>query len=202
MDDLLARAVFDEFRLGVAEVEGRAEELDGFLEAGWRSGLDQRAQFGGDVVHGRGAHADRDAFPGAHHVYGNREGRNLSIDRWLFDQQRLAAPGRFHLAIGQFGDFEFAGNGLCNAGQLTGPFELPHEFPEGFKCHRREILTERPSGAIDIIRLTVRVAWRRNVPFAASSDRIDKYEKQQTNRFSGSVGCSHVSGGISRAGVD
>jgi hypothetical protein len=38
-----------------------------------------------------------------------------AVDGGFFKQQRLAAAGRFHFAVGDLGDFEFGGNGLGNA---------------------------------------------------------------------------------------
>jgi len=45
VNDILAGAGLDGFGFGVAQVEGGAEELDGFAEAGGWPGFDERAEF-------------------------------------------------------------------------------------------------------------------------------------------------------------
>lgn len=47
-------------------------------------------------------------------------GRKLPVDRWLFQQERLAAAGLLHFAVGQFSDLQLGGCGLRYAPQLTG----------------------------------------------------------------------------------
>ena len=47
------------------------------------------------------------------------KGETTAVDGGLFEEQRLAAAGRFHLAIGDFGDFQFGGDGLGDALQFA-----------------------------------------------------------------------------------
>jgi hypothetical protein len=56
-----------------------------------------------------------------------------------FEQQRLAAIGRFHFAVGDLGDFKFSGNRQGNAFKLTAPVKLADKIAERFKSHTREI---------------------------------------------------------------
>ncbi len=135
MDYLFARAIFHDLWLHVPQVQCGAEELNCFTKAHWRFRFQQRAEFRGDLVHGIRAQAQGHPFPRTHRIDGKREGRGLAVDGGFLNEQRLAAAGRFHLAVGEFGDFEFGGERLRDAGQFTRPFELLHELPEGFKCH-------------------------------------------------------------------
>ena len=73
-------------------------------------------------------------------MYGERG--DDAIHRGLFDEQRLAAAGLFHFAIGEFGDLQFGGDRLSDAFEFTRFFELPHEVTEGFKCHSARRLAE------------------------------------------------------------
>ena len=116
VDDFLARAGFDGLRFGVAQIQRGAEQFHGFAETRRRLGLHQRAQFGGDFVHGLarpGSWPCASSEPSVLMATGN--GRDDAVDGGLFEQQRLAAAGRFHLAVGDLGDLEFGGDGLGNA---------------------------------------------------------------------------------------
>ena len=130
----------------MAQVEGLAEQFDGFAETGRRLGFHERAQFGSDFVHGTRAHAHGHAFPGAHRVDGERERRDFAVDGRFFEQQRLAAAGRFHFAVGDFGDFEFGRDGLGDAFEFAGAVELPDKIAEGFKSHTRARLASKRCG--------------------------------------------------------
>ena len=63
-------------------------------------------------------------FQRTHGVDGQRERRNFAVDGGFLEQQRLAAVGRFHFAVGDLGDFEFGGDGLGNAFEFAGTVEL------------------------------------------------------------------------------
>ena len=130
MNNFLARAVLHQFRFGVAQVERLAEQLDGFAKTGRRFGFHQRAEFGGDFIHGIRAQAHGHALVRAHGVDGERKRRNHAVDGRLLEQQRLAAAGRFHFAVGDFGDFEFGGDGLRNALEFAGAVELRRQNRE------------------------------------------------------------------------
>jgi galactosylceramidase len=69
----------------------------------------------GDFVHGIRAHAHGHALVRAQRVDGHGKRRDDAVDGGLLEQQRLAAAGRFHFAVGDLGDFEFGGDGLGNA---------------------------------------------------------------------------------------
>ena len=47
-------------------------------------------------------------------------GDDYAVHGWFLDEQRLAAAGRFHFAIGEFGDFQFRGDRLGDTNQFTG----------------------------------------------------------------------------------
>ena len=128
MNDFLARTVFHELRLGVAQIERLAEQFDGFAKTRRRLGFHQRAEFGGGFVHGIRAQAHGHALVRAHRVDGERKRRNGAVDGRLLEQQRLAAAGRFHFAVSDLGDFEFGGDGLGNAFQFAGAVKLVDEF--------------------------------------------------------------------------
>ena len=51
-------------------------------------------------------------------------GDTVPLTVGLLEEQRLAAAGRFHFAVGQFGDFEFGGDGLRDAFEFAGVVEL------------------------------------------------------------------------------
>jgi len=135
VDDLLARAVLDEFGFGVAQFERGAEQFQGVAETGGWLGLHERGQFGCNVVDGPGAHAQSKAVPGAQGVDGDGKWTGLAVDGRVFDEQGLAAARRFHLAIGQLGDFEFGGEGRGNPSQLACPVEGGHPVTKGIECH-------------------------------------------------------------------
>ena len=99
----------------MAQVECVAEQFDGFAKAHGRLGLHQRAEFGGGFVHRIRSQAHGHALVRTHRVDGNWKRRNLAVDGGFLEQQRLAAAGRFHFAVGDLGDFEFGGDGLRNA---------------------------------------------------------------------------------------
>ncbi len=63
------------------------------------------------------------------------KGDDRAVDGGLLDEQRLAAAGRFHFAVGQFGDFQFGGDGLGDAFEFAGAVELLNEIAEGIKSH-------------------------------------------------------------------
>ena len=79
-------------------------------------------------------------------------GDTVAVDGRLLEQQRLAAAGRFHLAVGDFGDFEFGGDRLGDALEFAGAVERLDKIAEGFKSHTRAKLTQ-----------TARLAMRGNL---------------------------------------
>ena len=93
------------------------------------------AEFGGDFVHGIRAQAHGHALVRTHRVDGERKRRDRAVDGGFLEQQRLAAAGRFHFAVGEFGDFEFGGDGLGNAFEFAGAVELADKIAKGFKSH-------------------------------------------------------------------
>ena len=126
----------------MAQIQRLAEQFDGFAETGRRLGLHQRAEFGGDFVHGIRAQAHGHALVRTQRVDGQRERRDCAVDGGLLEQQRLAAAGRFHFAVGDLGDFEFGGDGLGNALEFAGAVERVDKIAEGIKSHTRARLTE------------------------------------------------------------
>src|SRR6185295_8813002 len=64
--------------------------------------------------------------------------RHDTVHRGFLDEQRLAAAGFLHFAVGQFGEFEFGGDRLRDAGEFAGAVELSNELAEGIKCHEQE----------------------------------------------------------------
>ena len=64
-------------------------------------------------------------------------------------KQGLAAAGRFHFAVGQFGDLQFGGDGLGNAFQLARAVEGVDEVAKGIKCHTVTRLIEMRGGGND-----------------------------------------------------
>jgi len=54
----------------------------------------------------------------------------------LLEQQRLAAAGQFHFAVGDLGDLEFGRNRLGNAFQFAGLVEGVDEIAEGIKSRK------------------------------------------------------------------
>ena len=150
MDHFLARAVLHEPGFHVAQIQRSAEQFDRFAETHRRLGFHQRAEFSGDFVHGIGAQAHGHAFPGTHRVDCQWKWRDLSVDSRFLDQQRLAAGGRFHLAVGEFADLEFGSDGNGDGNEFTGAIQLLHKFPEGFKCHTHESVTDQRRAATGV----------------------------------------------------
>ncbi len=147
LHDFLARAVSHEFRFGVAQIHGLTEQLHGFPQRSRRFGFHQRAKFGGSFVHGICAEAQRHSFVRTQRVDGGGKRRHNAVHRRLLDKQRLAAAGRFHLAVGEFGDFQFGGDGLRDAFEFAGTVERFEELAEGIKSHASR-LAARGRGAM------------------------------------------------------
>ena len=135
MNYILARAALHRLRFRVAQIQREREQLDGFLETGRRLGLHQRAEFVRDFVHGFRAHAHGHALVRAERVDGHGKRRDDAVDGGLLEQQRLAAAGRFHFAVGDLGDFQFGGDGLGNAFEFARAVERVDEIAEGIKSH-------------------------------------------------------------------
>ncbi len=133
--DLLARAVLDHFRSRMAQIQGRAEQLDCGPQAQGRLGLHERAELGRRRFHRTGAQAHRHPPVRAEHVDGHRKGRDLAVHGGLLDQERPAAARLLHLAIRQLGDFQLGGDWRRDASQFTRLFERHQEIAKGVKCH-------------------------------------------------------------------
>ena len=148
MDHFLARAIFDDLRFGVAQIERLAEQFDGFAElvgglafiSEPSSAATSSTEFAPRLM------AMRLCEPIVLMASGKR--RHDAIDGGLLEQQRLATAGRFHFAVGDFGDFEFGGDGLGNALEFARAVELGDEIAKGFKSHTPAKLTESRQGAI------------------------------------------------------
>ena len=139
MDDFLARAVFHELGLRVAQVHSLAEQLHGLAQRSRRFGFHQRAEFGGDFVHGIRAQTQGHALPGTQRVDGDGKRKHRAVHGRLLDKQRLAAAGRFHFAVGEFGDFEFGGDGLRDAFEFTRALKCGDELAEGIESHAHSV---------------------------------------------------------------
>ena len=61
--------------------------------------------------------------------------RNFSVDSRLLEKQRLSATGRFHFAIGPFGDEQIGIDRDRDAFQLACLLERFEEIPEGAVSH-------------------------------------------------------------------
>ncbi len=143
MDDVLAGAGLDGFGFGMAEVERGAEEFDGFAEAGGGSGLDERAQFRGGFVQRIEAEAPGHAAVGAEGIDGQGEWGDLAVDGRLLEEEGLAAAGFFHFPVGEFGDFQFGGDGVGNPAEFAGLFQGLEEVLKGIEGHSRGRIAER-----------------------------------------------------------
>jgi len=98
------------------------------------------------LIHGIRAQAHRHAFPRTHRVDDQRERRHGAVDGGFLEQQCFASAGRFHFAIGQFGDFQFGADRLGNAFQFPGAVKGVDEIAEGIKGHTGARLTESRHG--------------------------------------------------------
>ncbi len=119
----------------MAQIQRLTEQFDRFAETRGRLGLHQRAEFVRHFVHGIRAHAHGHALVRAERVDGHGKRRDDAVDGGLFEQQRLAAAGRFHFAVGDLGDLEFGGDGLGNAFEFARLVEGVDEIAEGIKSH-------------------------------------------------------------------
>ena len=136
MNDFLARAVLHEFRFRVAQIERGAQQLHGFAK-----------QVGGLAFISEPSSAATSSTEFAPMLMAMRfqepivlmatgNGTHLAVDGGLLDQQRLAAAGRLHFAVGEFGDFEFRGHRIPDTPQLTRAFQGLDKIPEARECHR------------------------------------------------------------------
>ena len=142
MNHILARTTFHRLRFRVAQIQREREQLDGFLETRRRLGLHQRAKFVRDFLDGFRAHAQGHAFVRPKRVDGHGKRRDAAVDGGFFEQQRLAATGRFHFAVGDLGDFELGGDRLGNAFEFARLVEGVDEIAKGIKSHTPAKLTE------------------------------------------------------------
>ena len=126
----------------MAQIQREREQLDGLLETRRRLGLHQRAEFVRDFIHGLRAHAHGHALMRAERVDGHGKRRDDAVDGVLLEQQRLAAAGQFHFAVGDLGDLEFGGDGLGNAFEFARLVEGVDEIAEGIKSHTAAKLAE------------------------------------------------------------
>ena len=131
----LAGPLLDGLGFGVAQVQRRAKQLDGLPKTGGWAGFHQRAQFGGNRFDRVGAQAQRHPALRAQGVHRQRDGRHHPVDQRFLDEQRLAAARTFHLAVGQFGDFQLRRQRLGNARQLARVFQRADKISKGIKGH-------------------------------------------------------------------
>ena len=64
---------------------------------------------------------------------------DLAVDRWLLDQQRLAAAGLLHFAVGDLGDLQLGGHRLGDALEFAGAVELPEKSRKESKAMRARL---------------------------------------------------------------
>ncbi len=138
MNDFLARAVLHKFGFCVAQVHRLAKQPHGLAQRSRRLGFHQRAKFRSSFIHGIRTKRHRHALPRPHRVDRERERGDLPINCRLFDEQGLAAAGRFHFAVSEFGDFEFGGDGLRNTLQFAGEFQRIQKITKGIESHALE----------------------------------------------------------------
>ena len=99
-------------------------------------------EFVRDFLHGIRVHAHGHALVRAERIDGDGKRRNDAVDGRLLEQQRLAAAGQFHFAVGDLGDFEFGGDGLGNAFEFARAVERVDEIAERIKSHTPARLTK------------------------------------------------------------
>ena len=151
MHDFLARPVLHEFRFRVAQIHGLTEQFHRLAQRSWRFGFHERAKFGGDFVHAVRAEAQGHAFVRTHRVDRDGKRRYDTIHRGFLDEQRLPTAGRFHFAVGEFGDFEFGGNGRRNFFQLTCALQRFQKITKGIESHAARLTKQ-------VVRAMLRVA--------------------------------------------
>ena len=119
----------------MAQVHRLAEQLYRLAQRRGRLGFHERAKFGGGGIHGGCAERHRHALVGAERVDRDGKRRDDAVDGGLLDEQRFAAAGFLHLAVGELGDFQFGGDGLGDAEEFAGLVEPVNEIAEGIKGH-------------------------------------------------------------------
>ena len=72
-------------------------------------------------------------------IDGDGERGDLAIDGRFFEEQRLAAAGVFHFAVGEFGDFEFGGDGLRDALSSPDCSSVIEKIAKGIERHAAKL---------------------------------------------------------------
>jgi len=116
--------------LGVDDVDPVAEKSEGLLQRTRWFRLHQELHLVGELVDPFQPKRHGHAFPGAHRVDRQREGRLLSVNCRLFKKQGGAAAREFHLTVGEFGDLQFGGDRSGDPAEFSGGFQFFAERAE------------------------------------------------------------------------
>jgi hypothetical protein len=65
--------------------------------------------------------------------------RDDAVDGGLLEEQRLAAAGLFHFAVGDLGDLQFGGDGLGDAFEFARLIQCVDEITERIESHGRKL---------------------------------------------------------------
>src|SRR6266702_1741257 len=123
MDDFLARSVADLFRSRVQEMNSLFQQRETFAQIGWRFCFENQLNFLRDLVNALAAERHRDPLARTHRVNRDWKFRNLSVNDWLLEEQRLSTAGRFHLAVRPFGNEQIGVYRIGDARQFASLLE-------------------------------------------------------------------------------
>ena len=99
------------------------QQRETFAQIGRRFCFENQLNFLRDLFNALAAERHCDPLARAHRVNRHRKFRNLSINQWLLEEQRLSTAGRFHLAVGPFGNQQVGVDRVGDARQLARLFE-------------------------------------------------------------------------------
>ena len=168
MHHLLAGAIRDMLGPGMEEIEPLAQQRPGLAQAGGRLGLEDELHLVGELADGLDAERQGHAALRAHGIDGHWNGGGAAIDGRLLEKQGLAAARRFHLAVRDFRDLQFRGDGHIDPLQLAGFIERGDELGKRTIGHEERELSTPPGGGARFLPSSTS-AGRKSVPSASHS---------------------------------
>ena len=112
------------------QLDALLKEAPSFAQIGRGFGLENKLNFLRDVGDTVALQRQRHSFLRTHRIDRDGELGGLPVDQRLFEEQRFAATGRFHFAIGPFRNHEIGLDRRRNALQLACLFERLQKLAE------------------------------------------------------------------------
>ncbi len=117
------------------QIQSLLKQAPAFAQIGRRFRFQDELNLLREIFHAVDLQRERHAPARAHRVDGDRKLRRLAVDRRLFEEQRLPATGRFHLAIRPFRDQQIGIDRNRDALQFARLIQRVDELPEGGISH-------------------------------------------------------------------